>query len=101
MSLFGANATEARIVRDRNRITAGGVTAGIDFGLSLVGQLRDRQYAECVQLMAQYAPEPPYDAGTPERAPPEVTKMTRDMFVDLNKEIEKIGRAVYPKYRDG
>jgi len=101
LRLFGATATDARIVRDRNRITAGGVTAGIDFGLSLVGQLRDRQYAECVQLMAEYAPEPPYDAGTPEKAPPDVTKMTRDMFIDFNKDVEKIARAVYPKYRDG
>lgn len=101
LPLFGANATEGRMVRDRNRITAGGVTAGIDFGLSLVGQLRDQQYAECVQLMAQYAPEPPYDAGTPEKAPPDVTKMTRDMFVDFNKQAEKIGQDVYPRYRDG
>ncbi|HTO68210.1 MAG TPA: DJ-1/PfpI family protein [Bradyrhizobium sp.] len=98
---FGADATEGRIVRDRNRITAGGVTAGIDFGLSLVGQLRDRQYAEVVQLMAQYAPEPPYDAGTPEKAPPDVTKMTRDMFVDFNKLADQVGRDAYSKYRDG
>ena len=101
LPLFGATASEARIVRDRNRITAGGVTAGIDFGLSLVGQLRDRQYAECVQLMAQYAPEPPYHAGTPETAPPDVTKMTRDMFVDFNKDAERIGREAYSRYRDG
>jgi transcriptional regulator GlxA family with amidase domain len=102
LPLFGATATtEARIVRDRNRITAGGVTAGIDFGLSLVGQLRDRQYAECVQLMAEYAPEPPYTAGTPEKAPPEVTMMMRDMFVDFNRKAETIGRDIYPKYRDG
>ncbi|WP_349644655.1 MULTISPECIES: DJ-1/PfpI family protein [unclassified Bradyrhizobium] len=101
LPLFGATATQGRIVRDRNRITAGGVTAGIDFGLSLVGELRDRQYAECVQLMAEYAPKPPYAAGTPETAPHEVTTMMRDMFVDFNKDAEKIGRNVYPKYRDG
>lgn len=77
------------------------MTSGIDFGLSLVGQLRDRQYAECVQLMAQYAPEPPYDAGTPAKAPAEVTKIMRDMFVEFNKDAEKIGREVYPRYRDG
>ena len=101
LPLFGAIVTEGRVVRDRNRITAGGVTAGIDFGLSLVGQLRDRQYAECLQLIQEYAPQPPYDAGEPEKAPPEVTKMTRDMFVDYNKRVEEIGRDVYPKYRDG
>ncbi len=101
LPIFGVEATEGRIVRDRNRITAGGVTAGIDFGLSLVGQLRDRQYAEVVQLMAQYAPEPPYDAGTPEKAPPDVTRMTRDMFVDFNKLAEQVGRDAYVKYRNG
>ncbi|MEW6639492.1 MAG: DJ-1/PfpI family protein [Pseudomonadota bacterium] len=101
LPIFGATPTDGRTVRDRNRITAGGVTAGIDFGLALVGQLRDRQYAECVQLMAEYAPEPPYDAGTPEKARPEVTKMMRDMFVDFNKDAAKIGRDIYPKYRDG
>jgi len=101
LPIFGATATEGRVVRDRNRITAGGVTAGIDFGLSLVGQLRDQQYAECLQLITQYAPEPPYNAGTPDRAPPEVTKITRDMFVDFNKDAEKIGRDAYSKYRNG
>ena len=101
LPLFGATSTEDRIVRDGNRITAGGVTSGIDFGLALVGQLRDRQYAECVQLMNQYAPEPPYDAGTPAKAPGEVTKVMRDMFVDFKKDVEKIAREVYPKHRDG
>lgn len=101
LPMFGATPVDNRIARDRNRITAGGVTSGIDFGLSLVGQLRDRQYAECVQLMAQYAPEPPYDAGTPATAPGEVTKMMRDMFVDFNKDAERIGREVYPRFRDG
>jgi putative intracellular protease/amidase len=101
LPIFGASPAEGRVVRDRNRITGAGVTAGIDFGLSLVGQLRDRQYAECVQLMAEYAPEPPYDAGTLKRAPAEVAKMMSDMFVDFNKQAEAVGRAAYAKYRDG
>ncbi|HNM83908.1 MAG TPA: DJ-1/PfpI family protein, partial [Mycobacterium sp.] len=71
LPIFGAIPTEGRVVRDRNRITGGGVTAGIDFGLSLVGSLRDRPYAEAVQLLAEYAPEPPYSSGTPSTAPPE------------------------------
>jgi transcriptional regulator GlxA family with amidase domain len=101
LPIFGAIPAEGRVVRDRNRITGAGVTAGIDFGLSLVGQLRDRPYAECVQLMAEYAPEPPYDAGTPKRAPSEVTELTSSMFVDFNKQAEQVGRQVYAKYRDG
>jgi len=69
LAKFGAIPTEGRIVRDRNRITGGGVTAGIDFGLSLVAQLRDQPYAEAVQLLAEYAPEPPFNTGTPDKAP--------------------------------
>lgn len=101
LPVFGAIPTEGRVVHDRNRITGGGVTAGIDFGLSLVGQLRDRQYAESVQLLAEYAPEPPYDAGTPRKAPAEVTTMMSDMFVDFRSKAESIGREVYARHRSG
>lgn len=101
LPVFGAIPTEGRSVQDRNRVTGGGVTAGIDFGLSLVGKLRGQQYAECVQLMAEYAPEPPYDAGTPKKAPPEVTKMIDDMFVDFLKQAEDVGRSAYARYRAG
>lgn len=76
----GAKPTDARVVRDRNRITGAGVTAGIDFGLSIVEQLRDREYAQAVQLLAEYAPAPPLRAGTPRTAPPKVHAMMRDMF---------------------
>ncbi len=82
LPIFGAIPADGRVVRDRNRITGGGVTAGIDFGLALVGQLRDREYAEGVQLLAEYAPEPPYDAGTPQRAPANVKAMMEGMFTD-------------------
>lgn len=97
MPIFGARERKARVVKDRNRITGGGVTAGIDFGLSLVGQLRDRQYAESVQLIAEYAPEPPYQAGTPEKAPADVRAMIDTMFVDFIKQAEAVGRAAYAK----
>lgn len=101
LPIFGATLEEGRVVRDRNRITGGGVTAGIDFGLSLVGQLRDRHYAESVQLLAEYAPEPPYDAGTPGKAPKEVATMMSDMFIDFRKQAETIGKEAYAKYRAG
>ncbi|WP_322517284.1 DJ-1/PfpI family protein [Rhodopseudomonas palustris] len=97
LPVFGAIPSEGRVVRDRNRITGGGVTAGIDFGLSLVGQLRDRQYAEVAQLIAEYAPEPPYDAGTPARAPAEVRALTEPMFVDFLKQAEAVGRAAFAR----
>lgn len=88
LSKFGAIPTEGRVVRDRNRITGGGVTAGIDFGLGLVGELRDRHYAEAVQLLAEYDPQPPFNAGSPEKAPPEVKSMMDAMFVEFLKTAE-------------
>ncbi|MGD9657338.1 MAG: DJ-1/PfpI family protein, partial [Methylocystis sp.] len=54
LPVFGATPAEGRFVRDRNRITAEGVTAGLDFALALIAELRDRKYAEGVQLLAQY-----------------------------------------------
>lgn len=92
---FGAIPSPGRVVRDRNRITGGGVTAGIDFGLALVGSLRDRTYAEGVQLLAEYAPEPPFDAGTPGRAPPEVTAIIDAMMADFLVQARATGAAAF------
>ncbi len=78
---FGAIVGDGRVVRDRNRITGGGVTAGLDFGLGLVGELRDRTYAEAVQLLAEYAPDPPYQAGDYRTAPREPKAILEAMFV--------------------
>ncbi len=69
---FGAIPTKGRVVRDGNLITAGGVTAGIDFGLAIVAELAGRAEAETIQLGLEYAPAPPFDAGTPDTAPPEI-----------------------------
>lgn len=99
LPIFGAKPRTGRTVVDRNRITGGGVTAGVDFGLMLVDRLRDRTYAEAVQLMAEYAPAPLYDAGTPERAPEPVTRMMSDMFVDFNKKAAQIGRSAFERAR--
>lgn len=85
------------MVQDRNCITGGGVTAGIDFGLSLVGALRDRVYAETVQLLAEYAPEPPYDAGTPSRAPAEVKQSIDDMMKDFLVEASQAGKIAFAR----
>jgi putative intracellular protease/amidase len=99
LPIFGARPVEARVVRDRNRITGGGVTAGIDFGLFLVGQLRDREYAEAVQLIAEYAPDPPFQAGTPGQAPAKVTAMVDDMFVDFLRQAGTVGRTAFASGR--
>ncbi len=58
----------ARVVEDRNRITGGGVTSGIDFGLALLARLAGEDYARGWQLGTEYDPQPPFDAGTPDKA---------------------------------
>lgn len=68
LSALGAYPVNARVVRDRNRITGGGVTAGIDFGLTLAAELAGEEAAKMIQLTLEYAPDPPFDCGTPERA---------------------------------
>ena len=68
LPLFGAEPVAERVVVDRNRITGGGVTAGIDFALTLTALLRGEDHARAVQLSLEYDPAPPFDAGSPERA---------------------------------
>jgi cyclohexyl-isocyanide hydratase len=69
LGLMGATPVHERVVVDRNRITGGGVTAGIDFGLMLVSLLRTQPDAEWAQLIIEYDPAPPFHAGAPETAP--------------------------------
>lgn len=95
---FGAIPVNERVVRDRNRITGAGVTAGIDMGLTLIASLRDRTYAEGVQLLAEYAPAPPFDAGTPDRAPPEVKALIGGMMSELIVEMSEAGRTAFAKF---
>jgi len=71
---FGATPVHERVVTDRNRVTGGGVTAGIDFGLTLAAQVAGRAVAEGIQLNLEYAPAPPFTAGTPETAPADVVE---------------------------
>ena len=68
---FGAIPSQGRFVRDRNRFTGGGVTAGIDFGLALAAELAGEETARAIALGIEYAPAPPFEAGTPEQAGPE------------------------------
>jgi cyclohexyl-isocyanide hydratase len=74
---FGAIPVKSRVVVDRNRVSGGGVTAGIDFGLTLLAQLRGVDVAKAVQLMMEYDPQPPFDAGSPDKAGPEVVSAVR------------------------
>jgi len=69
LPLVGATHEKARIVKDGNVITAGGVTSGIDFGLSVVAELAGETTARTIQLGLEYDPAPPFDCGDPDRAP--------------------------------
>ncbi len=68
LPLFDATPVAERVVVDRNRVTGGGVTAGIDFALTLTALIRGEDHARMVQLSLEYDPAPPFDAGSPERA---------------------------------
>ena len=72
LPLFGAEAVDARVVVDRNRITGGGVTAGIDFGLAVAAELHGAATAQDIQLMIEYNPAPPFQSGSPRTAPADV-----------------------------
>jgi cyclohexyl-isocyanide hydratase len=74
--MFGATPVEERVVTDRSRITRGGVTAGIDFGLVIAARVRGRQAAEILHLYNEYDPHPPFAAGTPAVAPLATKKAT-------------------------
>lgn len=65
LTLFGAEPVADRVVRDRNRFTGGGVTAGIDFGLTLAAELAGEEAAKEIQLSLEYNPKPPFNAGSP------------------------------------
>lgn len=72
LPLFGATPVAARVVRDGHVITGGGVTAGIDFALVVLAEIGGDAVAQTVQLGLEYAPAPPFDAGTPDTAPPDL-----------------------------
>jgi len=87
---FGAIPVHGRVVRDGNLITAGGVTAGIDFGLAVVAELVGRAEAEAIQLGLEYAPAPPFAAGTPHEAPSAVVAAVKERLAPTRKAREAI-----------
>lgn len=72
LAMLGVEVLPQRVVIDRDRITGAGVTSGIDFGLTLLGLLCGEEVAKMTQLMMEYAPDPPFNAGTPETAGKEI-----------------------------
>lgn len=73
LQTFGAIPVKDRVVEDGNLITGGGSTAGLDFGLDIGARLRGERAAKRIQLIIEYDPHPPFDAGSPEKAGPEIT----------------------------
>jgi cyclohexyl-isocyanide hydratase len=91
---FGAEAVNLRVCIDRNRITGGGVTAGIDFGLVLASVLTDSKTAEKIQLYMEYNPEPPFNSGSPHSAPPEVLAAFNEMAKGMLTRRKEVSRRV-------
>ena len=79
--MLGVEVVPQRVVIDRDRVTGAGVTSGIDFGLTLLGLLCGEEVAKMTQLMMEYMPDPPFNAGTPETAGQEVV----DSLMQLGK----------------
>ncbi|MDK2375051.1 DJ-1/PfpI family protein [Serratia fonticola] len=86
LKAYGAIPVDERVVIDRNRISGGGVTAGIDFGLTLRERLTGRYSAEMAQLLIQYDPQPPFNSGTPKTAPANVTEDIRKIILESVEE---------------
>lgn len=91
---LGAIPVKQRVVTDRNRITGGGVTAGLDFGLDLIARLRSPAYAKAVQLYLEYDPAPRFNAGTPAKAPREAREFMTHMFAGMNAAAHTAARRV-------
>lgn len=87
---FGATYTPGRVVIDRNRITGGGVTAGIDFGLVIAAQVAGEQAAKAIQLGLEYNPAPPFKGGHPDIAEPAIVATVRARLVERGR--DRFGR---------
>jgi cyclohexyl-isocyanide hydratase len=80
LALFGAEVTNDRFVIDRNRATGGGVTAGVDFGLAVMAHILGEPTARVIQLLNEYAPQPPFRSGTPFEATEETLAEAKTRF---------------------
>jgi len=94
LPLLGAIPVNERVVVDGTWIFAAGVTAGIDGALRLAAELRGDDTARAIQLYMQYAPEPPFDSGTPERAPSAILDQARRAVADITTQREATARRV-------
>jgi cyclohexyl-isocyanide hydratase len=96
LEALGVEPSHERVVIDRNRISGGGVTAGLDFGLTVIAQLKGQDVAEFTQLALEYAPQPPFNAGHPRTARPEIIDMisgAKGIMGEMTPAAVKIAKA--------
>lgn len=93
LSVFGAIPVNERVVWDDGIVTGAGVSAGLDLGLEILGKWRGDFYAQSIQLLAEYQPNPPYNSGTLETAPSKVNKLMQGMFTGYKAKIKSIGSS--------
>lgn len=86
---FGAIPVKERVVVDRNRVTGAGVTAGLDFGLTLLAQIIGVEAAAAAQLAMEYDPAPPFNFGSPDQAPPEAATVVAGGVMRFNDRLYK------------
>ena len=91
---FGATPVDERVVMDGDWIFAAGVTSGIDGALRLAAELRGEDAAKAIQLHMVYAPEPPFDSGTPATAPAAVLAEARRSYADVTARREAVTRRI-------
>jgi putative intracellular protease/amidase len=89
---YGAIPDAGRVVRDGNVITGGGVTAGIDFALTVLAEIGGAELAQSLQLGLEYAPAPPFNAGSPETAPPAILASYTERFAAMMPAFEAEAR---------
>lgn len=94
LAAFGAQPDSGRVVVDRNRITGGGVTAGIDFALTVAAALHGDDVARAIQLQVQYAPQPPFGDGDPDHADAAILAQARKKAVRYADMMQKVDRQV-------
>lgn len=102
LPMLGAAISRERVCIDRNRITGGGVTAGIDLALTVIAELVDRESAEAIQLRLEYNPAPPFNAGSPDSAPADlVARITEKIEPARRRRMSLVGVAAGRMGRNG
>ena len=98
LGMFGAEPVAERVVFDRNRVTGGGVTAGIDFALALVAAIEGEENARAIQLGLEYDPHPPFDSGTPNKAGEDLVRRVHERSSRIAPDREDRIRAVAERF---